>query len=122
MIKVKSLASNNYIHVVAAIIWMPDNSNRFLISERQKGKHLQGYWELPGGKLETGESRLHALHRELIEEINIVPVEISEFMQIGHQYEDRNILLDVWQVFSFEGQLRALEDQKIKWVAGEQRD
>ena len=113
----KSFASADYVHVVAAIIWQPGNRDKFLISRRHKNKHLADYWELPGGKLESGESRLQALHRELVEEVDIIPVKTSEFMQVTHEYEDRNILLDVWEVFSFEGRVKALEGQKIRWVA-----
>lgn len=37
------------------------------ITRRQKGSHLAGFWEFPGGKVETtkGESAEQALSREL---------------------------------------------------------
>lgn len=117
MIEAEILTPGDYVHVVAAIIWQPGNSDKFLISKRQKGKHLADYWELPGGKVETDESRLQALSRELYEEINITPVNVSAFKQVRHDYKDRSILLDVWEVTSFEGKVRALEGQKVMWVA-----
>ena len=104
-------------HVVAAIIWQPGKDLRFLISKRQKGKHLEDYWELPGGKLESGESCRQALDRELCEEIDIVPVNASRFKQVSHQYKDRNILLDVWEVTSFKGNVIACEGQELQWIA-----
>ena len=107
----------HYIHVVAALIWQPQSSDSFLISRRPKGKHLENYWEFPGGKLEAHETRLQALQRELIEEVNIMPLEASPYQQVRHSYEDRNILLDVWEVKSFKGILSALEGQEISWVA-----
>ncbi len=107
----------HYIHVVAALIWQPQSSDSFLISRRPKGKHLENYWEFPGGKLEAHETRLQALQRELIEEVNIMPLEASPYLQVLHSYEDRNILLDVWEVKSFKGSLSALEGQEICWVA-----
>ena len=117
MIESEDFTSDDYIHVVAAIIWQPGSSDRFLISKRQKGKHLQDYWELPGGKMESGESRRQALDRELREEINIVPVKASSFKQVNHKYEDRNILLDVWEVTSFKGEVKSREGQEVRWVA-----
>jgi 8-oxo-dGTP diphosphatase len=109
--------SSNYIHVVAAIIWQPGSRDRFLISKRQKGKHLQDYWELPGGKMECGESRRQALDREIREEIDIVIVKARGFKQVNHNYEDRSILLDVWEVRSFNGNVKPREGQKVRWIA-----
>ncbi len=117
MIEPEVITSDNYIHVVAAIIWQPHSSDRFLISKRQKGKHLQGFWELPGGKMAPGESRRQALDRELREEINIVPVKAIAFKQVSHIYEDLSILLDVWEVTSFKGNVESCEGQEIRWVA-----
>ena len=120
MIESEEIVSGDYIHVVAAIIWQPGSSDRFLISKRQKGRHLEDYWELPGGKIESGESRRQALDRELREEIDIVPVKARAFQQVRHLYEDRNILLDVWEVTSFRGNVLAREGQEVKWVAVDQ--
>ena len=111
------LGSCDVTHVVAAIIWQPGNDHKFLISKRQKGKHLEGLWELPGGKIEPGESRRQALERELREEIDIVPVKVRGFKQVSHQYEDRNILLDVWEVASFNGNVIPREGQELRWIA-----
>lgn len=71
----------DHIHVVAGIIWQqgnpPSGKRKFLIAQRPKGKHLEDYWEFPGGKLEPGESPWQALQRELEEEIGISPTKAS---------------------------------------------
>jgi 8-oxo-dGTP diphosphatase len=117
LIDSEKFSADEHIHVVAALIWLPGSSDRLLISKRQKGKHLADYWELPGGKIEPGESRRQALDRELREEINIVPVNASSFKQVSHRYQDRNILLDVWEVTSFKGDVKPREGQEVRWVA-----
>jgi 8-oxo-dGTP diphosphatase len=114
--EIEAFIPEGYVHVVAAIIWQPGSGDKILISKRQKGRHLADFWELPGGKVEAGESRLQALNRELSEEIDIIPVKASAFKQVRHNYKDHNILLDVWQVTSFKGQVQALEGQKVLWV------
>ena len=37
-----------------------------------------------------------------------------------HSYEDRNILLDVWQVTRFSGREAALEQQEMAWITVDQ--
>ena len=57
------------VEVVAAVILRPDG--QFLLARRPGGKIYSGYWEFPGGKVESNESLLHALERELWEELGI---------------------------------------------------
>jgi 8-oxo-dGTP diphosphatase len=107
---------DDYIHVVAAIIWKQGSRQNFLIARRQKGKHLEHYWELPGGKVEAGESPRRALQRELAEEINIKPVSVTQFMQVYHRYPERNILLDTWIVDDYQGEVMPREQQTLAWI------
>ena len=112
----------DYIHVVAALIWHPDNRRRFLIAQRQKGKHLEDYWEFPGGKLEAGESPWQGLQRELNEEINIRPISATQYIQVYYRYPDRNILLDTWSVESYRGEIEAREQHLVTWINVSQAD
>jgi len=106
----------DYVHVVAAVVWNQNNRHQFLIAQRQKGKHLEDYWELPGGKLESGESPWQALQRELNEEINILAISASPFMQVYYRYPDRNILLDTWTVDAYRGEVKSVEQQLLRWI------
>lgn len=107
---------DDYIHVVAAVIWKRDSRQNFLIARRQQGKHLAYYWELPGGKVEADESPRQALDRELVEEINIEPVSATQFMQVYHRYPERNILLDTWIVDDYQGEVVPREQQALAWI------
>ena len=113
--------NEEHIHVVAAVIWNQSRS-QFLIAKRQKGKHLENYWEFPGGKLESGESPLRALKRELLEEISIIVTDAEPFMQVYHRYPERNILLDTWVVNAFQGPVDAREQQQLLWINLDQVD
>jgi len=78
-----------YLHVVAAILWHRQDDGRLLIAQRQQGKHLAEHWELPGGKLESGESPWQGLQRELYEEIGIQATRGQPFMKVYHRYPER---------------------------------
>jgi len=113
---------DDYIHVVAGIIWQHGAERRFLIAQRQKGKHLQDFWEFPGGKLEAGETPWQALQRELEEEINIQPTSGSPFMQVYYRYPERNILLDTWVVQDYRGEVAPAERQLLQWITVAEAD
>jgi 8-oxo-dGTP diphosphatase len=105
-----------HLHVVAAIIWSQKQPGRFLIAQRQKGKHLEHYWEFPGGKLEQDETAWQALQREIAEEVNIQVTRGSPYMQVYFRYPERNVLLDTWSVDEYRGEVEAREQQRIAWI------
>ena len=113
---------DDHVHVVAALIWKAPRKEQFLITRRQKGKHLEDYWEFPGGKLESGESRWQGVQRELNEEVNIMITRASPFMQVYYPYPDRNILLDTWLVEEYRGEIKPREHQAIMWLNVAQTD
>jgi len=106
----------HHVHVVAAIVWQQTRPWRFLIAQRQKGKHLEDYWELPGGKIEDGESPWHALRREIAEEINIEVNQARPYMRVYYRYPERNILLDTWWVDDYLGEIVPKEQQLLEWI------
>ncbi|MCP4876691.1 MAG: (deoxy)nucleoside triphosphate pyrophosphohydrolase [Gammaproteobacteria bacterium] len=108
--------NEDYIHVVAALIWHRQNRQQFLIAQRQKGRHLEDYWEFPGGKLEVNESPWQGLRRELHEEINIRPTSAVPYLQVYYRYPDRNILLDTWLVEDYLGEIKPCEQQALAWI------
>jgi 8-oxo-dGTP diphosphatase len=102
------------IHVMAGALF--DESGRVLIAQRPAGKHMAGGWEFPGGKLNKGEARLDGLRRELKEEIGIEVVAAEPLISYEHQYADRSILLDLWQIIEFNGAPQSLEGQQLQFV------
>lgn len=56
------------IRVVCAVV---EKEVRVLICRRRPTKSLGGYWEFPGGKVNSNESDVQALKRELSEELNM---------------------------------------------------
>jgi mutator protein MutT len=56
------------IVVAAGVV---EDDGRFLVTRRQAGAHLEGYWEFPGGKCEAGETPRLCLAREIREETGL---------------------------------------------------
>ncbi len=57
--------------VTAAVII---EEGRLLITRRPAGDPLEGMWELPGGKVEPGETPAQCLARELTEELSMTTI------------------------------------------------
>ena len=104
--------------VIVASIALIDASDQILIAKRPNKKHLSGFWEFPGGKVEKGESPEYALIREVKEELNIdinnkciAPLTFSEF-----NYEKFHLLLLLYVCRRWEGEPMSMEKIEIKWV------
>jgi 8-oxo-dGTP diphosphatase len=84
--KIKKLIMKK-IEVVAGIIFCGDD---ILSVQRPKNKlqYISEKFEFPGGKVEEGETKEEALHRELLEELNL-SIKIKSFlMTVVHLYPD----------------------------------
>ena len=102
------------VHVAAAVIRGADG--KILIARRADTQHQGGLWEFPGGKVEAGESVQAALGRELQEELGITVNTARPLIKVQHDYPDKQVLLDVWEVSSFTGEPHGVEGQPLAWV------
>ena len=103
------------VHVAAAVIRGADG--KILIARRADSQHQGGFWEFPGGKVEAGESVEAALGRELKEELGIVVESARPLIKVQHDYPDKHVLLDVWEVSAFAGDPHGAEGQPLAWVS-----
>jgi 8-oxo-dGTP diphosphatase len=87
-----------------------------LLCRRPECDHLAGHWELPGGKIEPGETPEDCLARELLEECSI-EAEIGElFAENTHRYPHATIRLLAFRVESWSGELRLHAHDEHRWV------
>lgn len=103
------------VHVAAAVI--RGTNGKILIARRADTQHQGGLWEFPGGKVEAGESVEAALGRELKEELGIVVEAARPLIKVQHDYPDKHVLLDVWEVSAFSGEPHGAEGQPLAWVS-----
>lgn len=101
------------IHVAVAVII--NQLDEVLISLRPDHVHQGGFWEFPGGKVESGETVYDALKREISEELEITVVDARPYKVIRHHYSDKTVVLNVWLVSEFKGEPWGVEGQIVEW-------
>jgi 8-oxo-dGTP diphosphatase len=103
------------IEVAAAVIQRADG--RFLLAQRPAGKVYAGYWEFPGGKIESGEPPERALARELLEELGIDIERVYPWLTREYVYPHGHVRLSFFRVLAWRGAPHPRENQAIAWQA-----
>lgn len=109
-----SSTSRPIVEVAVGVLVRPDGS--VLLGQRPQGKPYEGYWEFPGGKIESGETLFQALRRELVEEIGVEIHDAKEFMTLEHDYPHAYVRLHVCLVKQWDGLPKGLENQSLAWL------
>ena len=98
--------------VTAAVI---EQDGAFLVTRRQAGVHLEGYWEFPGGKCDAGESLADCLRREILEELATEVAVGAEIFSTAHDYPERVVELHFF-VCELLHEPRPALGQEMKWT------
>ena len=99
-----------------------NDADEILLSKRPKNKHLAGFWEFPGGKLEERESLQECLRREIREELDF-EIEVGEVLcSVDHAYTHVSITLYALSARYKEGEPKAIGCADWRWVYPEQLD
>ncbi|MGN6599451.1 MAG: (deoxy)nucleoside triphosphate pyrophosphohydrolase [Actinomycetes bacterium] len=110
------MTAPSLVVVAAALL---DPRGRLLAARRSAPAAVAGGWELPGGKVEPGESEPDALHRELREELG-VEVELGDRVGGSWQLDPQHrpgAVLHVWTALVRRGTPAALEDHdELRWL------
>lgn len=116
----EQLGAKPLVLVAAAALVRSDG--RLLLAQRPEGKAMAGLWEFPGGKVEAGESPQGALKRELQEELGLTVCEadMSAFSFASHAYERFHLLMPVFMIRLWEGEVEPREGQQLAWVSAEE--
>jgi mutator protein MutT len=101
-----------HIVVTAAVVRRGD---RFLVTRRPRGVHLEGCWEFPGGKCEADETLADCLQREILEELGAAVRVDRELLSVTHEYPGRTVELHFFSCL-LDDDPRPVLNQEIRWV------
>ena len=107
------------IDVVAAVVM---RNGKYMIARRAPGKHLAGYWEFPGGKIEEGESPEDSLQREIEEEFGVYAQVGAYLGENVHGYGDKTVRLMAYEATVVQDIHQSMDHDQIEWVELNQMD
>lgn len=106
------------IEVVAAIL---KDGNKILATKRGYGEFIN-MWEFPGGKMEPGETKEEALHREIMEELEI-DISIDEFLlTVEYNYPNFHLTMHCYICTITGGTLHLNDHNDAKWIGVNELD
>lgn len=102
----------------------PETQNKILIAHRAQKGDMGGRWELPGGKVDQGESDRDAIAREMLEEFGESVLVGDQIAKSEFERKGETCLLRAYEVFfsndGLEKPFVLTEHTETKWVEFEQ--
>jgi 8-oxo-dGTP diphosphatase len=102
------------VDVAVGILQRPDG--KVLVAERTRTQISAGFWELPGGKIDPGETAAQAVVRELAEEIGITASALRPWIRYTHSFRLRRVRLSFFRVERWAGEPQGREGQRLAWI------
>ena len=108
------------INVVAAVIFRSSVDGKKQVFATQRGYgEWKGWWEFPGGKIESGETPQTALQREIREEL-ATQISVGEkIATIEYDYPTFHLSMQCFACEVVSGKLELLEHESAAWLSAE---
>lgn len=90
--------------------------NKVVVTKYKKGNKKEGYYDIPGGKIEEGEIPKQTAIREMKEEtgIDIKNLKYKGIMTI--EYPNRKFIFDTFISDEYEGNSQEFEENTSEWI------
>lgn len=106
------------IEVVAAIL---HHNGRYFATQRGYGE-FEGWWEFPGGKIESGETPEQALQREIQEELGVDIVVGEKLCVTEHDYPAFHLTMHCYLCTLADEQIELREHKSAVWLKPQELD
>ena len=94
------------------------NKKEIFATQRGYGDYKDG-WEIPGGKLEPGETPEQCIEREIREELATEVRAVREIGVVEYDYPNFHLTMHCILCTIVSGDLKLLEHEAAKWVTKE---
>lgn len=90
--------------------------NKVVVIRYKQGNKKEGYYDIPGGKIESGEVPKQTAIREMKEEtgIDIKNLKYKGIMTI--EYPNRKFIFDTFISNEYEGELQEFQENTSEWI------
>lgn len=93
------------------------HDGKLLVARRKAEKAQGGLWELPGGKVEAGESLQQCLEREIQEELGMSIRAGRVLAHCLHRYPGIGIQLIAIEARWLSGEPKLSDHDRLEWIA-----
>ncbi len=91
-------------------------NNRVVVTKYKQGNKKEGYYEIPGGKIEEGEIPTQTAIREMKEETGITVKNLKYKGIMTVEYPDRKFVFDTFSTSEYEGEPQEFEENSSEWI------
>lgn len=113
----QGVSNERYALIPRVLIFPVNETGQILLLEGARNKKIwAGYWNGLGGHVEQGESVLHAVKRELLEESGLTAEKLIFCGQVlVDTGQSKGIVFFVFKAKQIQGELKASEEGKLAW-------
>jgi 8-oxo-dGTP diphosphatase len=100
------------------------NGKLLLVKRTKERAFWPDMWEIPGGRVEKGETDEEALVREFQEETNLDIEVVKRYHEFGYKYTDKDAVENdfIVKAENFQVVIDPKEHTEFKWVARDELD
>ena len=90
--------------------------NKVVVTKYKEGNKKAGYYEIPGGKIEAGETPEQTAIREMKEETGITIENLKYKGNMTVEYPNRIFDLDAFLSVEYKGEPQEFEENTSEWI------